>query len=77
MRKNILIKNDYLQFFKLEVMNNNGEIPSLNQLIHQLEIILSESEMIGPAVGILSSDNRDNWSKGFQELVKGKGQNDL
>lgn len=53
-------------------MNNNGEIPSLNQIIHQLEIILTESEMIGPAVGILTSDNRDNWSKAFQELVKGK-----
>lgn len=53
-------------------MNNNGEVPSLNQLIHQLEIVLNETEVIGPAVGILTSDNRDNWSIAFKELLKGK-----
>lgn len=59
------------QYFKLEVVNNNGELPSLDQLIHQLDLILTESEVIGPAIGILSSDNRDNWSTAFQELIKG------
>lgn len=59
------------QFFKLEVTKSNGDVPSLNQLISHLEVILKESEVIGPAIGILSSENRDAWSKAFEELIKG------
>lgn len=54
------------------MVNGNGEVPSINQLVSHLEVIMKESEVIGPAIGILSSDNRDNWSKAFQELVIGE-----
>lgn len=44
----------------------------MNQLISHLEVIMKESDIIGPAIGILSSENRDNWSTAFQELTKGE-----
>lgn len=54
------------------MVNKNGEVTSLNQLISHLEIIINQSDVMGPAIGILTSDKRDNWSKSFQELMKGK-----
>lgn len=63
-----------LQFFKLEVINRNGEVPSLSQLISHLEIILLESNEVGPPVGVLSTENRDNWYKAYAELIKGKSK---
>ncbi|KAJ8960981.1 hypothetical protein NQ318_020285 [Aromia moschata] len=56
-------------FFKVEVVNSSGEVPSLSQLVSHLEIISQESEEVGPSVGVLSTENRDNWYKAYSELI--------
>ncbi|XP_018569317.1 carnitine O-acetyltransferase isoform X2 [Anoplophora glabripennis] len=64
----VIVKNN--NFFKLEVINRNGEVPSLSQLINHLEMILLESAEVGPPIGVLSTENRDNWNKAYTELIK-------
>ncbi|KAJ8921098.1 hypothetical protein NQ315_015896 [Exocentrus adspersus] len=64
----VIVKNN--NFFKLEIVNSNGEVPSPTQLISHLELILLEADEVGPAVGVLSSENRDNWYKAYSELIK-------
>ncbi|KAJ8983433.1 hypothetical protein NQ317_005898 [Molorchus minor] len=57
-------------FFKVEVLNSVGEVPSLSQLISHLEVILQESKDAGPSIGVLSTENRDNWFQAYEQLVK-------
>lgn len=46
-------------------------MPSLSQLISHLEMILLESDEVGPPIGVLSTENRDSWFKAYTELIKG------
>lgn len=64
----VVVKNN--NFFKLDILNNNGELPSERELIDLLEVIVEDSKCSGPPVGILTSDNRDNWSIAYEELIK-------
>ncbi|XP_072377173.1 carnitine O-acetyltransferase [Diabrotica undecimpunctata] len=64
----VVVKNN--NFFKLDVLNSNGELPSESELIDQLNIIVENSKTTGPSVGILTSDNRDDWSTAYEELLK-------
>jgi len=59
-------------FFKVPVYGHDGSILGENQLRDQIRQCIAEA---GKAkgqvrVGILTSDNRDNWAKAYQELTK-------
>lgn len=57
-------------FFKLNVVTEDNKLPSLNYIIEQLRFIIKNSENSGVPIGILSSDNRDNWSKAYNILIQ-------
>lgn len=60
-----------LQFFKLDVVTSEGAVLSLNQLRSFLQLILNESSEMAPPVGILTTENRDNWYSAYKQLTKG------
>ncbi|KAJ8965293.1 hypothetical protein NQ314_004222 [Rhamnusium bicolor] len=64
----VIVRNN--NFFKLEVINCAGDVPSVSQLVSHLEAILQESEEVGPSVGVLTTEKRDNWYKAYEELIK-------
>nr|CAI5848338.1 unnamed protein product [Callosobruchus analis] len=57
-------------FFKMEVIDSNGNWPSLSQLKSALEIIIQESEAFDDPVGVLTTEHRDKWHKAYTELNK-------
>lgn len=66
----VVAVNDY--FFKVPVYAKDKSILGENQLQEQIkECIAVASNLNNPVkVGVLTSDNRDNWAKAYQELVK-------
>lgn len=61
-----------LQFFKMPVFDKCGmDLLNEDQLTCQLELIL-QMDTVGEPVGILTTDNRDNWGKAFKLLMAGK-----
>ena len=65
----VVIAND--NFFKVTVYGQNGKILSDQELIDQLKICLQEAvKLKSSKVGILTSDNRDNWGLAYNELMK-------
>uniref|UniRef100_I3K0D8 Carnitine O-acetyltransferase a n=1 Tax=Oreochromis niloticus TaxID=8128 RepID=I3K0D8_ORENI len=61
------------QFFMLEVYNSDGSPLTVHQLCVQLERICSSSlETSTEPVGILTSLNRDSWSKCYDRLIQDK-----
>ncbi|CAH1109108.1 unnamed protein product [Psylliodes chrysocephalus] len=67
--KHIIIARNN-NFFRLDILNKNGELPSENELIDELSIIITKSEDPGPSIGVLTSENRDTWSQAYAELIK-------
>jgi carnitine O-acetyltransferase len=64
-----VIVNDV--FFKVPVYAKNGSILGENQLQDQVrECIEAASKQKPVKIGVLTADNRDNWAKAYQELVK-------
>lgn len=65
----VIVKNN---FFKVPVYSNNGEILGENQIQDQIQACIRESEKIeNPVkVGVLTSDNRDNWASAYKHLLK-------
>ncbi|CAH1735571.1 unnamed protein product [Chironomus riparius] len=59
-------------FFKVPVYNVHGDILGENQLMEQLQFCVNEAMKVkNPLkIGVLTSDNRDNWAKAYQELIK-------
>jgi carnitine O-acetyltransferase len=58
-------------FFKVPVYTADGNILGENQLQEQLLYCVNEAAKVkAPKIGVLSSDNRDNFAKAYQELVK-------
>ncbi|CAH0557685.1 unnamed protein product [Brassicogethes aeneus] len=55
-------------YFKLQVVNSQGKVPSVSQLVSQLKYILKSSQEVDPPVGILTADKRDNWAKSYITL---------
>lgn len=60
-----------LQFFKLNVLDDNNQVLSGKQLVEQLFNILDQSESPATEIGVLTSENRDTWAQVYQELIKG------
>lgn len=45
---------------------------SEDQIVQQLKKVIEQSSSPnGKGIGILTSDNRNNWAKAYQQLVKG------
>lgn len=65
-----VIVNDV--FFKVPVYAQDGSVLGENQLQEQIRQCIQEAgKQSNPVkVGVLTSDNRDNWAKAYQELVK-------
>lgn len=58
-------------FFKVTVYSKSGKILSETEITDQLKICLQEANKLKSSkVGILTSDNRDNWAAAYEELVK-------
>lgn len=59
-------------FFKVPVYAKNGSILGENQLQEQIKecIAIAANQSSPVKVGVLTSDNRDNWAKAYQHLVK-------
>ncbi|GLH09742.1 Choline O-acetyltransferase-like Protein [Gryllus bimaculatus] len=57
-------------FFEVAVYGENGEPLSEDQIREQLCEIVSGPVRPAVPIGILTSDQRDNWGKAYQELIK-------
>lgn len=55
----------------MEVITADNGIPSFNQILSQLMYVTKSSEDLGLPVGILTSDNRDNWAQAYKLLSRG------
>lgn len=66
----VVVVNDI--FFKVPVYSNDGAILGENQLSEQIKncIALAQKEKNPLKIGVLTSDNRDNWAKAYAELTK-------
>lgn len=62
-------------FFKVPVYSQDGSILGENQLQDQIrECITVAGKQSNPVrVGVLTSDNRDNWAKAYEVLTKDAG----
>nr|CAH7723878.1 unnamed protein product [Callosobruchus chinensis] len=65
----VVARNNH--FFKMEVIDSDGNWPSLSQLTSSLEVIIRESEDYDDPVGVLTTEHRDKWNKAYTELNKG------
>lgn len=65
-----LVINDV--FYKVPVYTSDGNILGENQLQEQIRFCLSEAVKVKNPVkiGVFTADNRDNWAKAYQELIK-------
>ncbi|CAG9854536.1 unnamed protein product [Phyllotreta striolata] len=64
----IIVKNN--NYYRLDVLNETGDTPSLHELINQLTVIAEDSVDSSSPIGVLTADNRDNWSRAYEELIK-------
>lgn len=58
-------------FFKVPVTNCNGWM-KYNEIMKLLEEVMRMTGEAGPAVGLLTTDNRDSWSKAYSQLCCGE-----
>jgi len=63
------------QFFHLQVISPDGQVAAEAQIQNHLEAIIREADQPGadqsyPAIGALTSEDRDRWSSTRQELVR-------
>jgi len=65
----VIYKN---HFFKVEVYGETGEQLSAEQIQASLEDIMKMVREEGPEVGVLTSNNRDDWAKDFALLANNK-----
>lgn len=64
----IIYKNN---FYKMPVLGDDGKVACPNKIIHpQLAKIVSEKKPKGVEIGLLTSDNRDNWAEAYEILAK-------
>ncbi|XP_073822744.1 carnitine O-Acetyl-Transferase isoform X2 [Musca autumnalis] len=66
----VIYKN---HFYKLPVYNNHGRILNAKILSEQLKRITETEKSCGVPLGILSTDQRDNWAQSYLELSKCRG----
>ncbi|KAF2897173.1 hypothetical protein ILUMI_09001 [Ignelater luminosus] len=57
-------------YFKVNLFNENGRLLSEKQLLQQLNNIIVQSTEPAVSVGILTSDDRDNWAKAYKILMQ-------
>jgi len=65
----VIYKN---HFFRMDVYGETGEQLSSDQIQESLEEIVSKVSDEGPTVGILTSNNRDEWSSDYVLLAENK-----
>jgi len=66
----IVIYNNH--FFRVEVYGETGELLSAEQIQESLEEVVTMVSDTGPEIGILTSNNRDDWAKDFELLSNNK-----
>ncbi|KAJ2953579.1 hypothetical protein O0L34_g1184 [Tuta absoluta] len=64
-----IIHNNHI--FHLDLWGEDNKVLSESQLVEQLKNIMESSKTpTNDSIGILTSDNRDNWAKAYQQLSK-------
>jgi carnitine O-acetyltransferase len=60
------------KFYKISCVDSNGEYLSTADLQKQFDAVyeLAGKEPAGPAIGLFTTENRDNWTEARQELAK-------
>ncbi|CAG9825538.1 unnamed protein product [Phaedon cochleariae] len=64
----IVVRNN--NFFSIEVIKENMKRCSFKDILGMLHSVLNESTNLGDPVGILTTENRNNWSRAYDELIK-------
>lgn len=54
----------------MEVFNGNDPLDK-DQIVNQLNIVVSKSQNKIPGVGLLTTEHRDTWGKAYEILLKG------
>lgn len=60
------------EFYKIPVYGESNRLISQEQILSQLEHCIAESKSHktkSPPIGLLSTDNRDNWGHAYAELI--------
>ncbi|XP_036321459.1 carnitine O-acetyltransferase isoform X2 [Rhagoletis pomonella] len=70
----VLYKN---HFYKVQIYNNNGVALHPDILVKQFKTIMEAEAKKGVEIGVLSTDNRDNWAQAYEELLKIDGNKEL
>jgi carnitine O-acetyltransferase len=76
-RKSEMRENSYViairgnKFYKISGVDSNGDYLSTADLQAQFDAIykLAEKEAVGPAIGLFTTENRDNWTDARNELL--------
>ncbi|KAI8824167.1 acyltransferase ChoActase/COT/CPT [Fimicolochytrium jonesii] len=59
------------KFYSIETRLSDGRQLSTAEIEHQIRAVYQDAgETVGPAVGILTSENRDVWTKAREELLQ-------
>lgn len=60
------------QIFHVDVWGSDNKRLNENQIVEALQKVMDQSsEATSDCVGVLTSENRDNWAKAYQLLSKG------
>ncbi|XP_017776472.1 PREDICTED: carnitine O-acetyltransferase-like [Nicrophorus vespilloides] len=70
--KHIIVAHNN-HFFRVDVYGEDNKKLSVKQLVAQMKKCVEQSKAKGPAVGIMSSENRDTWAKAFKKLMADAG----
>lgn len=63
---------DFLQIFHVDLWGSDNKKLSEDQIVQALKKVIELSKSpSSEAIGVLTSDNRDNWAKAYQALSKG------
>ena len=59
--------------FALDVYGTDGRVLNIEQLFEQLKRVASQSGEPAPGLGVMTTEDRDQWGKIYTELLQGNG----
>ena len=61
-----------LQFFALEVLDEDKKPFNISTIYHQLKKIVDASNIPGVPIGLITSEHRNTWGKIYKTMKKGE-----